>query len=337
VLWAYVVFALAFCVKQHDILGAALSSALLLVSWLRKQTPLAPIVLAHALGVALVVAYLGMEEHLTAGALSQSIFVVPAELREVTGGSWSYVAFVFGETAKRTLGLLVLVFVSLLTAFARRNLRRLDALLTVWLVAELALMAVLCLGSAGAWYNYAMQAVLLACVLLGRSLAALLEAEPQSRRTAFALGCASLLVLALVARGVGITVKNRLASEAMLAQLLGDPRVRSRTAPERYFAGPVQHFNRRFGNPALLHDEWLYGAFEAVGAAEPRSRWLRDCLVAGPITLIIAPQRDATVSGVPDSLRDLGYEPVAEFGELRVWECRARVSGAVERAPGVTR
>jgi hypothetical protein len=330
-----VAFALAFCVKQHFIVGAALSSTLLLALWLWKRLPLAAIAESHAVGLAVVLGYLGLEEILTGGALFRSIFVLPKELRHVTAGSWPFVATVFGVAARRSLGLLALGLACLVPAAARRNLRRLDGLLALWIIAELVLMVNLCLGSAGAWYNYALQAVLLGCVLLGRALARHLEREP-SLRTAFPLGCAGLLVLALTVRGVGITVEMRRTSRANLEALLSDPRVAGQPAVERYFVGPVQHFNRRFGNPALLHDEWLYGAFEAIGAAEPRSRWLRDRLVAGPIAQVIAPKRDVALSGVPDALADLGYEPVADFGELRLWECRARV-GQAGRGPGVTR
>jgi hypothetical protein len=228
---------------------------------------------------------------------------------------------VFLETAKRTGGLLAITFACV--ALGRLQVRRLDAILLVAIGLELALMIKLCLASAGAWYNYAIPSACWLAVLVGRSADRLLEQTP-SPRTILCLSGACLLLLALDVRNVGSTIRLRRTTDQTLRAVLGDERVRVERH-ERYFAGPLQHFNRRFGNADLLHDEWLYGAFEAIGAAEPRREWLRDALDSGSIVQVILPKGAVAVSGVPENLRDVGYEPVAEFGELRVWENRAKL------------
>jgi hypothetical protein len=322
---AYIAFALAFCVKQHYVVGAALSSCLLGWAWSRGQINLRSIVLAHVAGGSVALAYLGFEQVLTGGAMFNAVAALPGQLRHVTAGSWGYAAEVFWLGAKRTCGLLALGVACVLAGAGagsgRQIVRRLDWFLVAFACAELGLMLNLCLGSAGAWYNYGIQAVLLLCVLVGRRLVNLLGREWSLRRAAL-IGCACLVLVASVARAVAITVETRTTSHATLRALLSDERVASHRDEERYFGGPLQHFNRRFGNPRLLHDEWLYGAFEQVGAAEPRSRWLRESLVRGPIRQVVLPREVSRVAGVTEPLPDLGYEPVADFGAIRIWQIR---------------
>jgi hypothetical protein len=81
------------------------------------------------------------------------------------------VGLVFFEVAKRSAGLLALAFAC---AIVGRRLgwgSQLDTVLAVYLAAELLFMTFLCLGSTGAWVNYAMPPVVFTCVLVGRGLA----------------------------------------------------------------------------------------------------------------------------------------------------------------------
>jgi hypothetical protein len=135
---------------------------------------------------------------------------------------------------------------------------------------------------------------------------------------------ATILVLPLAdARLVAISAQTRSEEHRAIRALLDDPVVASTLADERYFVGYPQH-NRRFGNVALAHDEWLYEAFESIEAAEPRDRWLRNAVTQGPVRLVVVPhdgKRDPLfVPGVADPLPALGYrEEPTTHGRYHVW------------------
>src|SRR5262249_24057378 len=85
-------------------------------------------------------------------------------------------------------------------------------------------------------------------------------------------------------------------------------------------------YNRRAGNIRLTHDEWLYKAFEAIDAAEPREHWLRDALNDGPVRLVILEADDSgepKIAGLSDPLNDLGFRAIGAWGRLGLWERRS--------------
>jgi hypothetical protein len=269
-------------------------------------------------GLAVAAIYLGAEEWLTGGLMSYSVITLPREIRHITAGSWGHVGSVFAVTARRGLGIILLGVAVAVTHVRARWLRRLDLTLIVFIAAETALMVNLCLASSGAWYNYAVPAVLYTSILVGRALDSLLV-HGVTRWERLAVGIASAGLFVLVTRTVMITAESRRRGHEDIAALLADPRVSSHASVERYFAGPLQHLNQRFGNRQSLHDEWLYTAFEAVHAAEPRQVWLQQKLVRGPISQVIVPGHGIELSGITGTLPELGYTPVRSFGELRLW------------------
>ena len=183
-LGAYAAFGLAICVKQHYLGAMAVGSAVLASAWWRGRLRLGAIAAPHALMLAIVLGYFGLENALTSGMMWRSVFLVPAELKDVTAGSWGQVTLVFLTTAKRSVGLLALA-AACGWAFAGRGPgRRIDAVLLAAIALELALMVVLCLGSSGAWYNYALPAVVLGAVLVGRDLSRHLGAESRAWKLA---------------------------------------------------------------------------------------------------------------------------------------------------------
>lgn len=324
---AFAAFGLALCVKQHYIAGPALASCALAWAAWRRRLPLAAPVAAPATALAVILLYYGAEEALTAGRMSRSVFVLPGRLQTVTAGSWDNVVLVFATTFKRAAGLILLAAACLVAA-PRRALRgRDDALLATFVLAELALMAKLSLDSSGAWYNYALGAIVAGSALVGRALERIAAARPPARRLA-PIAVAALVVLAADARLVAHSVALRRGFDADLRALLADPRLARRPPQEIYFAGPLQHRNWRFGRADLMHDEWLYRAFEAVRGAEPRERWLRPALQNGPVRLVVVARRgddepDA-VDGAAASLAGLGYRPIGRVGPHCLWERRPR-------------
>jgi hypothetical protein len=318
---AYVALGLAVCAKQHCVAVAAVSSLFLAGAWRRGRIGGRAVVLAHAAGLVVVAAYYGFEQWLTGGMMARSVFVLPAAFREIAPADWSHVAETFFEVAKRSIGLIALAGAAL-PLVRRTQSTPLDAALLAYLGAEVALTALLCRGSTGAWVNYAMQAVVFAAILTGRGLArgASRPAVPGWWRVAVVAG--ALVLLAADARLVAISARHRSAEKAALRALLADPRIRFESPDGLYFVGYPQH-NRTYGRAELAHDEWLYQAYEALGAAEPRDRWLARALNDGPVRVVVVPldgrKTLREVPGLSRSLPELGYRPLAAFGRYRAW------------------
>src|SRR5581483_11182510 len=108
---------------------------------------------------------------------------------------------------------------------------------------------------------------------------------------------------------------------AELAALLAERTRRNEARGARYFVDLPQH-NRRFGASELIHDEWLYGVYEAHGKAVPRSGWLRLALTQGPVRTVIMPDERVDIPGLREALPELGYVDTSRFGRYRVWERR---------------
>jgi hypothetical protein len=318
---AYAAFGIAICTKQHFLGGAVVSSVLLGVALVRGQQKAFPIALAHGVGLATVISYYGAEEILTGGMMSKSVFVLPSSIQNVTGGSWLGVLGVFLEVGKRSLGLSSLLIACFLVIGRRGMFRKLDAVLLPFILLDLALMVKLCLNSAGGWYNYALQPVVFAAIIGGRWLDRALD-QPVPRWKKALVGVSAVVVMVSVTRNVVASSMARRDHNVALMTLLDDPHIRSRPSSERYFAGGLQHCNRRFGQMRLTHDEWLYRAFEAISAVNPRSNWLRAALTTGPVHQVVVPWDDPYVPGVPDSLPLLGYRPIDRFGRYQVWDRR---------------
>lgn len=318
--FAYVAFGLAFATKQHDVVTGAVSSLLLAAAWRRGRLPLGGIVLAHGVGLAVVVGYYGFEQWLTDGEMARSVFALPAAFRRITPADWSHVVTTFLEIAKRSLGLLALGGVAVL-ACRRSRPSPLTLALGLYLIAELAATALLCRGSTGAWVNYAMQAVVFAAILTGKALADRLV-QPSGMGLRVAVGLAALLLLAVNVRLAAVSARHRIDERTDLHSLLNDPRVRFESPDGLYFVGFPQH-NRLYGRVDLAHDEWLYTAYEKVRAAEPRESWLGGRLRDGSVRIVVVPVigRESLfeLPGISRSLPELGFVPMAAFGRYRAW------------------
>lgn len=317
---AYALFGLAAITKQHDLVLAGVASLWLAWNWWRGEVRFRDLALAHLAAIAVVVLYYGAEEWLTGGWMSYSVFRLPSAFRTVAPADWPHVADAFVEIGKRSAGLILLVLTAL-PVLRRVSIDRHDALIALMLLAETAATVVLCKGSMGAWYNYAMQAVLLLAVLVARALGRF-SALPDTRWLWAAPVLASLALLALDVRLVRIAAVHREEEHTALAEILHEPRIRFEYPEGLYFAGFPQH-NRMHGRPELAHDEWLYTAFEATRAAEPRSVWLRKALLDGRVNVVVVPEVGGHtvdhISGLQESLPELGYRPLVHHGRYRAW------------------
>lgn len=323
--WAYFAFGLALCVKQHYLVGPAFASMVLVDEWRRGRLGPGPIVMAHLVALGVVASIYGVEAFVTSGRIVRAVVEVPRRLRDVTSGSWGFVGLVASTAARRGLGLIVIGVACAWATSRRSRGRRLDTMLLVYAALELVLMVLMCLSSSGGWYNYALQATLILAVLIGRALGRIVEFEWRAWKLA-PVGLAALALVAVTGRAVAVGMDLRGEQARSLRALLASPSIAGRPTSEIYFAGVLQPWNRRFGRRELLHDEWLYGAFESVGAAEPRGRWLGEALSRGLVRVVVAPAevfgRTGTIPGLRRPLVALGYVRSGRVGTIDIWERR---------------
>jgi hypothetical protein len=191
---------------------------------------------------------------------------------------------------------------------------KVDRALWIYCAGELALAAVLCRISTGAWYNYAIQAVVLGIVLVVRALVRSLETA-QSRWHILAAVLAALAVPAFAWTDTREIITKRTTERAELASLLDSL---NRPASELFFVDRPGD-NRVHGRLDLVYDPWLYPVFESIGQAEPRSVWLARALEAGPTRVVVSRLLRPTIDGIPRSLPELGYLPGLRVGPFLVW------------------
>jgi hypothetical protein len=228
---------------------------------------------------------------------------------------------------------------------------RLDGLLWLYFVGEMAVFVVLCRASTGSWFNYAIGGAVFLAVLAGRAAARALDsiarfgegeapaapgsapAEPSSisarreprppsaeTRLAFvpqlAIAAAALGCLGSAAFSVRYTERTRRLDRVAIETLLE----RDHCPPEAVFVVDQPGMNRLHGRLDLVFDEWLYPVFEELGLAEPRASWLRRSLTAGGIQYVVKRGNDPRVAGVPEPLRKLGFLPKYQVGPFYVWQ-----------------
>jgi len=197
---------------------------------------------------------------------------------------------------------------------------RVDGALWALCAGELALTALLCRLSTGAWYNYAIQAVVFGSVLVARALARSFDCTP-SPRPVLAAVLAVLAVPAFAFTDAKEIIIKRRADRALLARLLD--RVQ-RPSSELFFVDRPGD-NRVHGRLDLVYDSWLYPVFESIGLAEPRSVWLARALEAGPVRVVVTTSNLPMIDGIPRTLEELGYRAPARVGPFFVWVRRSRV------------
>jgi hypothetical protein len=193
--------------------------------------------------------------------------------------------------------------------------RTVDAVLWLCMTAELALVVVLCRASTGAWVNYAIQAVVFACILSARAVArALAGAAPV--RALVPIVLASLNMLFGPLYFVYPIISHRWVDN-VAKQMIFDEMKRPR---QDFFFLDRPGDNRLNGRLDLVYDDWLYPVFESVKLAEPRSAWLRFRLTGGSVRFIVTNSDDVRIPGIGETLLELGFAPRIQVGPFFVSE-----------------
>jgi hypothetical protein len=118
---AFAAFGLAACVKQHFVVAAFFSTALLLVAARRGRVPLRFVVRGVLVAVAIVLVVYGTEELATAGRMAQSVFLAAAGTSRVHPADWMRVGIVVSAIAGRSKGLIALLAAAGLAQVAARR------------------------------------------------------------------------------------------------------------------------------------------------------------------------------------------------------------------------
>jgi hypothetical protein len=119
------------------------------------------------------------------------------------------------------------------------------------------------------------------------------------------------------AEEIGITSRRR--EHAILSSIFSNSEIAGQPPSRIDFVDRLA-LNRSHGNLSLAHDEWLYGAFERVGAAGPRSLWLRSALATGSVHYVVMPDETATVPGLDAPLPELGDSLAQRIGDYSIWK-----------------
>jgi hypothetical protein len=191
---------------------------------------------------------------------------------------------------------------------------RLDAALLAYWAAEMTFTLILWRLSTLGWYNYALQAVVIACVMTGRALSRAFDGAA-SWRPLFPTALAALAVPAFAFTDVNQILGKRGAENAALARVLDHVQ---RPAAAIFFVDQPGA-NRLHGRIELVYDPWLYPVFESVGLAEPRSMWLDQSVATGPVRVVVTTSSRTLFDGLNRSLPDLGYSLSKRVGPYFVW------------------
>jgi hypothetical protein len=190
-----------------------------------------------------------------------------------------------------------------------------DRALWLYLIGELAIVAVLSGQSTGAWYNYALQAVVFAAVLTARALSRAFAVASRSRQLVPAALAAMSVPLFAFTDANEVVAERHFERESvtrLLAQI-------GRKPTEIFFVDRPGD-NRLHGRLDLVYDPWLYPVFETIGLAEPRSVWLASALSTGPVRVVVASKTTDKIDGIPRNLFELGFRPKYRLGPLLGWE-----------------
>jgi hypothetical protein len=208
----------------------------------------------------------------------------------------------------------------------------LDAALWAYWAGEIVLAAILWRQSTGGWFNYALQAALISCVVTARALGRAV-AGARSWRPLFPVGLAALAVPIFALTDLEQVVAKRQSETAGVARVL---EIVNRPAAEIFFVDRPGA-NRVHGRLNLVYDPWLYPVFESVGLAEPRSIWLEQALTTGPVRIVATTSSELRIDGLEHSLLELGYRLSRRVGRFFVWARQPDSAAAPPPSPSALR
>jgi signal transduction histidine kinase len=189
-----------------------------------------------------------------------------------------------------------------------------DVAFALFLIGELALTVYLFRLSTGAWYNYAVQAVVFASILVARALARAVQ-RPLTIRAVLGVSLAVVAVPAFALTDVKENLSRRRAESFRIEKLLA----RVDASSDALFFVDRPGYNRVHGRTDLVYDPWLYPVFESMKLAEPRSMWLARALEHGPVRVVVAGSPTGRIDGLSSTLPELGYSLRPRIGPWFVW------------------
>jgi hypothetical protein len=318
-LFAYGCFALAVCSKQQTLAGAAVSTAFLLGSRPISRRHISKVILAIIAFLTLVLVYCALENWMTDSRMIHVVISLPSgPFRRWNYGSPSKLWEVISISSRKLAGFAALGLACAISPGSVRRLKFVDAFMAAFLVVECVEIVPLCMYNSGAADNYILQASVLACLLLGRSLGSFLRSASVRPRYLALIALASFAILLRDAQFLELAMRTHHSDQKDLRQLLTDIRISAWPKDTRIFI-EEPGLTRMYGRMDLVYDEWLYGAFESAGEAEPRERWLKRIISHGSVQLIITASDRETVPGILLPLKDLGYLAILMKGRFQAW------------------
>ncbi len=119
--WAFALFGLAICTKQHFVTGAAISLCMLTTGWRHGRVSTKPLVRGLSVGIAIVATIYCAEELVSRGRMSQAVFRAAANVSRVHPGGWLHVATVLAAVVGNSAGLIALLGAAALAAQGARS------------------------------------------------------------------------------------------------------------------------------------------------------------------------------------------------------------------------
>jgi hypothetical protein len=190
----------------------------------------------------------------------------------------------------------------------------LDWALWGYFAAEMVFTTILWRLSTGGWFNYAIEAVVIGCVLTARALARAFE-RAASWRLLIPAVAAAVAVAVFAWTDVRQVLRRRDIEAKETALLLK----RVPQPASQIFFVDLPGANRLHGRRGLVYDPWLYPVFESIDQAEPRSLWLEEELATGVTRYIATISSHAKVNGVNRTLPELGYSRSGRVGPYFLW------------------
>ncbi len=167
VVWSYLLFGLALCVKQQFVVSAVVSTFLLLSASRRGTVPLGTILRGLALGAGIVASVYGVEWVVTGGRIWDAAFLAAQGVGRVHPADWLHVGTVFAAVLGKEAGLIGLLAAAGLAAIRVRSVRGRWALASgIAIVVSVAVLSVVQLADAGPWVTGTLAAITLVALVV---------------------------------------------------------------------------------------------------------------------------------------------------------------------------
>ncbi len=204
ILLAFVCFGLAGCVKQHLVVALGVSTVLLVGAWVRGRVPFRTIAAALLLVLVILFSYYGIEEWVTEGRMSRSVFAAARECAVIHPASWQSARDSMRVLCWKCVGLILLFAAAALAGVSTRagRARSLLAAGGTGLIGVVATLAVVQTFSVNLWISHSIELALLITMVC------------------FTPSCALVLARAWRAGGINITYVLYLAGELLLTAYL---------------------------------------------------------------------------------------------------------------------